>query len=197
MPDGEMEFCDRVRNSMQYEILMMLKRSCESAMHNHLLLRDLRVGKFCDAADGVEAIRNVYRALQERIKSGEEVCMGRSTEDFTLYLQTPVGTNIRSAESILSECKLLDESADTWNGDGMHVKREAKDDDEGIIVIKGVDSGSSVQSSPSSIDISIYRDLRTRSESEEEDFTAIDNILSDIKIMSVFESMKDSIISQE
>ena len=178
MPDGNFEFCDRVKNSLQYDILLMLKSSCESAMHNHLLMRDLRVGKFDDAVDGVESIRNVYRQLQERISSGEEVFLGKNSENFKLYLATAAGLTIESAASLLSDCESFDDG--NW---AEYSEAQALEKEDSLIFLKTPASEESVEveSETSSIDISLFHGL---DKDEEESFNAIEGILTQISVHS-------------
>jgi len=132
LPDGELEFSS-VKSKLEHNLLTMLKNSCLSAMQNHLLLRDLRIGKLGDAVDGFECIRRIYRELQRRIRSGEKVILGATSEEMKLYMATKAGLTISSAESILTACKILDiektirDTTDSW---------DSSDSDEPFLELK-------------------------------------------------------------
>lgn len=72
-----------------------------SAMKNYLLKRDLRVGKFSDTLDGVSALRQLYRKLQERLNMGKAVELGsNSLEDLrSLVKQSIGGADVLAAQT--------------------------------------------------------------------------------------------------
>jgi hypothetical protein len=80
MPDGDLEI-SRKMSSLNYELIMMFKRSCMSAMTNYLLMRDMRVGKFQDTVDAVASIRSIYKKFQNRISQGEQFRLGSGTNN--------------------------------------------------------------------------------------------------------------------
>lgn len=91
MPDGDLEI-NKKMGLLNYELLMMIKGSCMSAMKNYLLKRDLRVGKFSDTLDGVSALRQLYRKLQERLNTGQGVELGsNSLEDLRSIVKETIG----------------------------------------------------------------------------------------------------------
>lgn len=100
MPDGDLEI-NKKMGLLNYELLLMIKCSCMSAMKNYLLKRDLRVGKFSDTLDGVSALRQLYRKLQERLNMGKAVELGsNSLEDLrSLVKQSIGGADVLAAQT--------------------------------------------------------------------------------------------------
>ncbi|ODM98951.1 hypothetical protein Ocin01_07731 [Orchesella cincta] len=91
MPDGDLEI-NKKMGLLNYELLMMIKSSCMSAMKNYLMKRDLRVGKFSDTLDGVSALRQLYRRLQERLKTGQAIQLrSNSLEDLRKLMKESIG----------------------------------------------------------------------------------------------------------
>ncbi|CAL8111589.1 unnamed protein product [Orchesella dallaii] len=91
MPDGDLEI-NKKMGQLNYELLMMIKSSCMSAMKNYLMKRDLRVGKFSDTLDGVSALRQLYRRLQERLKTGQAIELrSNSLEDLRKLMKESTG----------------------------------------------------------------------------------------------------------
>jgi len=63
-----------------------------SAMKNYLMKRDMRVGKFSDTLNGVSALRQLYRKLQERLKSGQAIELrSNSLEDLRKLMKESIG----------------------------------------------------------------------------------------------------------
>lgn len=100
MPDGDLEI-NKKMGLLNYELLLMIKCSCMSAMKNYLLKRDLRVGKFSDTLDGVSALRQLYRKLQERLNMGKAIELGsNSLEDLrSLVKQSIGGADVLAAQT--------------------------------------------------------------------------------------------------
>lgn len=100
MPDGDLEI-NKKMGLLNYEVLMMIKSSCESSMKNYLLKRDFRVGKFSDTLDGVAALRQLYRELQDRLRSGEavELCTNSQKELKKLVKESIGGTEALAAHT--------------------------------------------------------------------------------------------------
>jgi len=106
MPDGDLEISDKV-NYLSTELLKMLTSSCLNSMENHLLMKDLRVGKFSDTLTGVSTLRHIYRTLRSRLQSGKNVKLGPNSEDLKNYMKSAAGETIMSAEALLEACKQL------------------------------------------------------------------------------------------
>jgi len=107
MPDGDLEIPESV-GTLAFVVLNTLKASCMGALENHLLMRDLRVGRFCDTLHGVAMIRLIYRSLQHCVKSGKEIKLGTNAEDLEhLMGDAPHKDILLSAQKLLDSCKTM------------------------------------------------------------------------------------------
>jgi len=140
MPDGDLEISDKI-NNLTKELLKMLTSSCMNAMENHLLMKDLRVGKFSDTLTGVSTLRHIYRTLRSRLRDGTDIKLGHNSEDFKNYMKSAAGESIMSAESLLEACKKLNIEFDSEiDTDNIELETKAEPQPQPDIVVEDLDN---------------------------------------------------------